>query len=213
MIRRLTVIASLCAVPFATPAHSQVPTRLPAVRIEDSSAFLPPGRWPDSARRVVLDSLNAGRRRWMRRRPPEYLVAVYSTGGMLRSESSSGSYLGWLVRRDSLIRPVIIRPATFDKWKQWFDITIDSSFRMVERAARDPSYQIDRLELDPEYGFPRAWHADDVHNGHGPMFRTDSGYGLSVEVFSVDPRAWQCSWWRRVVRRCPSCVGPLCSDQ
>ena len=203
MIRRLAVAVSLCFAFITNSAHSQVPTRLPVVRVEHDPNSEPPGIWSDSARRVVLDSLQVGRQRWNRRRPAEYLYAAYTSGGMIAIESIGDSYFGWLVRRDSLIRRITIHPATFDKWREWFAMTIDSSFAIVEHAARDRTYQVDALELDPEYGFPRTWHVDDVHNGHGRMYVTDRGYGGHVEVFSADPRAWRCSWWRRLLRRCP----------
>ena len=200
MNRRFAIMIPLSGLLIAHCVHAQLPTTLPVVRTMHHPDSLHTGTWPDSARRAMLDSLAAGRQRWDRQRPAEYLIASYSTDNMVAIESTSDSYAGWLVRGDSLIRRIAIHPATFDKWRQWLANTIDRTFAIVEHAARDSAYQVDLLELDPHYGFPIAWHVDDAQNRYSSRFVTDRGYGARVELFTADPRAWRCSWWRRLLR-------------
>jgi hypothetical protein len=159
------------------------------------------GRWPETSRRVVLDSLAEGRLRWNARRPLRYRVAVNTMCGFCGGGwNPIGTRPAFFVTGDSIVRVTSLRDTLPNRFARWEKLTIDGVFRLVEKEANDRTRQLHGLVLDPYYGFPTAWEVDDVRNGYG-MYMSDQGYWGAVEMFAPEV-AGRCSFWRRVVRRC-----------
>jgi hypothetical protein len=199
---RFALLLAIMTVGDVGKVGAQLPQRLPAVRVENDGVDQRPNTWPDSLRRAVLDSLAAGRGRWRATRPSEYRLAVFRPAGMMAIEIPPGPIPGVRVRDDSLAEAVELGRTATVRYGEWLRFTIDSVFAEVEAAARDRTYQVDALQLDPVYGFPRRWHVNDVHNGWGNRTVHDRGYGGAVERFSAAEDLRPCAWWRRMLRRC-----------
>lgn len=148
--------------------------------------------WPDSARRAMRDSLVAARRKWERTRPLQYDIAMTRAPSLI-AVANDQRYDGHLrfvrVIGDSMVATMFERAPQFTRGTAWSDITVDRLFRYLESVVADSARQVDRLELDPTFGYPTRWHTDDARNGYGG-YVTDKSDGGDVVLFrSVPQRA------------------------
>lgn len=200
-VHLIMILIGLLASPATIVAQTSQP--LPPVRVD--AVFAPrDGRWPDSLRVRLRDSLARGRERWQASRPQEYLIAAISTWGMIRvtrTPEHDGQLEAARVRGDSLVG-IVHRPAPqFTPTPDWRTVTVDSLFLHLERAVKSPTRQIVALKLDPVWGYPTEWRTDDARNGYGGTYVTDQVSGGAIVFFEpVLPRA--CALLRRVLRRC-----------
>ena len=184
-------------------ADAQEPPRTPPVRVQ--STFIDPnGRWPDSLRQTMRDSLARGRERWQRTRPPQYLVATIVTWAMavpVRDPAYDGQLEAVRVRGDSVVG-IVRRPAPqYIPAPPWTHVTIDRVFRELEAAVASPARQVAGLTLDSIWGFPRSWTTDDARKGYGRGSVTEQASGGAV-VFFEPIAERRCAGWRRRLHRC-----------
>lgn len=182
-------------------AAAQTTQSLPEITVTARAA----GRtWPDSLRRVVRDSLAVGKARWLRMRPEHYDLSVSNIPAWvltINSAAHEGHRRVMQIRYDSIVAIVLEPASQFTKQSQWRDITVDGIFRDLDRQVGDSLRQFRLLELDPAFGYPRAWRTDHASNGYG-AYRSDQAGGGDVLLFRVTAPTIDCRWWRRMIRRC-----------
>ncbi len=152
----------------------------------------------------MRDSLLAGRARWDKSRPREYVLAARELDswvalyGPPKYETHMPAVV---VHGDSLVGGVWAR-STRGRYAQWLGWTVDSVFTLLEDSVRDSTRQIAVLKLHPTLGYPLEWNVDDSRNGWGYEWISDSGISGRVEWFSVEPKYVVCRWWHRIRGRC-----------
>lgn len=123
----------------------------------------------------ILDSLKAGRQRWTRAHVVEYQVQSHVDCFCVYTPEDIDRQLPLLTIKNGSI---IAR----DKGKHGTppsrDATIEDLFTQVEDDARIRGRIIDRLQLDPVYGFP-VW-----YKAHDPSI-PDDWLQLRVDSFTV----------------------------
>jgi hypothetical protein len=197
----------------ATSTSAQVP--LPPIKItgqvpstERSSCCGGTGTWSLAARRAVLDSLAAGRRRWEANRPAVYRIAAGIGCGFCGYAPADG-YPVARIRGGDIFATGTFRPAGKVFEGDPLAVPVDSLFRLLERAANDTARKITELTLDPLLGFPRSWATDGVHDGEGGMVITDQDDWGRVELFAPDGPPTPCGWLRRLLGACAPPFPPL----
>src|SRR6266550_91977 len=104
----------------------------------------------------ILDSLQAGRQRWTRAHVVEYQVQSHADCFCIYSAEDMDRQLPLLTIRN---RSIIARAKGKAGTPPSPDFTIEDLFKQVEDDARITGRIIDRLELDPVYGFPVLYKA------------------------------------------------------
>ena len=138
-LRRFLVGAVL--VMGASPIPAQVASTLPARPAKE-----------------ILDSLNAGRRRWTRARVVEYrLQSHVDCFCIYRPEDLANQLPLLTIRKGFVITRAKGKPGTPPSR----DATIENLFAKIEEDARSSGRVIERLELHPVYGFPVSYKASD----------------------------------------------------
>lgn len=186
---------------FHSTAEAQVPEPLPVMQVR-AKAYV--RTWPDSARQVMRDSLAIARRRWTQTRPERYDFAVLNGPTMVSivyDQRYDGHRRTMRIKGDSIVAIVFERAPQYTRRSQWSDVTVDQVLRHLEAAVADSSRQVDRLEIDPIFGYPRVWRTDDARNGYGRHISEQSDGG-EVVLFRPDAKRAACRWWRRVTGRC-----------
>jgi len=123
----------------------------------------------------ILDSLQAGRKRWTRAHVVEYQVQSHVDCFCVYHAEDIDRQLPLLtIRNRSIIARAKGKPGTPPSR----DATIEDLFTQVEDDARITGRIIDRLELDPVYGFP-VW-----YKAHDPSI-PDDWLQLRVDSFTV----------------------------
>jgi len=126
--------------------------------------------------REILDSLQAGRQRWLRAHVVEYQVQSHVNCFCGFTTEEIDRMLPLLtIRNQSIIARAKGKPNTPPSR----DATIEDLFKRVEDDARITGRIIERLELDPVFGFPVLYKA----NG-GPSM-PDDWLQLRVDSFAV----------------------------
>lgn len=206
-MRRLRLTLALAGVvTLRATAIAQGTSPLPPVRIEGKAPVGRDGRWPDSLRTRMRDSLARGRARWEQSRPSEYVVGVISTWAMarmVRTDVIDGQLEAVRVRGNRITGLARRTAPQFTPAPDWRHVTIDSVFRRLEMTLADSTQQIATLKLDPAWGFPREWKTDDARNGFSSSFATDQASGGAIVFFEETPPS-ACNIVRRVLRRCRS---------
>jgi hypothetical protein len=152
------LLASAVLVTTASPIPAQ---------IVDTVAGLPKGE--------ILDSLQVGRKRWAHARVVEYQVQSHVDCFCIYSAEDIDRQLPLLtIRNRSIIARAKGKPGTPPSP----DATIEDLFTQVEDDARITGRIIDRLQLDPVYGFP-VW-----YKAHDPSI-PDDWLQLRVDSFTV----------------------------
>ena len=123
----------------------------------------------------ILDSLQAGRRRWTRARVVEYQVQSHVDCFCIYRAEDIDRQLPLLTIKN---RSIIARAKGTPGSPPSRDATIEDLFAQVEDDARITGRIIDRLKLDPVYGFP-VWYK--AHNALIP----DDWLQLRVDRFTV----------------------------
>jgi len=123
----------------------------------------------------ILDSLQAGRKRWTRAHVVEYQVQSHvDCFCVYRAEDFDRQLPLLTIKNRSIIARAKGKPGTPPSR----DATIEDLFTQVEEDARITGRIIDRLELDPVYGFP-VW-----YKAHDPAI-PDDWLQLRVDSFTV----------------------------
>ena len=123
----------------------------------------------------ILDSLQAGRKRWTRAHVVEYQVQSHvDCFCIYRAEDFDRQLSLLTIKNRSIIGRAKGKPGTPPSR----DATIEDLFTQVEADARITGRIIDRLELDPVYGFP-VW-----YKAHDPSI-PDDWLQLRVDSFTV----------------------------
>ena len=123
----------------------------------------------------ILDSLQAGRKRWLRAHVVEYQVQSHVDCFCgYRAEDINRQLPLLTIKNRSIIARAKGKPGTPPSR----DATIEDLFTQVEDDARITERIIDRLELDPVYGFP-VW-----YKAHDPSI-PDGWLQLRVDSFAV----------------------------
>ena len=109
-------------------------------------------------RQRSLDTLAAGRRRWTQARVAEYLLQVHTDCFCVYPPGDSAPPFALLTVRDG----AVVSHARGKTIAGMMDATttVDSLFAQVEQDIRDVGRRVSRLELDPQFGFPREYAAD-----------------------------------------------------
>jgi hypothetical protein len=123
----------------------------------------------------ILDSLQAGRERWTRAHIVEYQVQSHVDCFCIYSAEDFNKQLPLLTIRN---RSIIGRAKGKPGKSPSRDATIEDLFTKVEYDARISGRIIDRLELDPVYGFP-VW-----YKAHDPSI-PDDWLQVRVDSFTV----------------------------
>lgn len=127
-----------------TLLSAQPPQRVSPVQV-NAKYTQPDGRWPDSLRVQIRDSLARGRERWRDSRPREYLVSTISTWGMfrvVRTAEFDGQLEAAHVRGDSIVAIVHRPDRRFAPTPNWRTVSIDGVFLHLERAIESPDRQV-----------------------------------------------------------------------
>ena len=123
----------------------------------------------------ILDSLQAGRKRWTRAHVVEYQVQSHVDCFCVYLAEDIDRQLPLLtIKNRSIIARAKGKPGTPPSR----DATIEDLFTQVEYDARITGRIIDRLQLDPVYGFP-VW-----YKAHDPSI-PDDWLQLRVDSFTV----------------------------
>jgi hypothetical protein len=123
----------------------------------------------------ILDSLQAGRKRWTRAHVVEYQVQSHVDCFCVYHAEDIDRQLPLLtIKNGSIIARAKGKPGTPPSR----DATIEGLFTQVEDDARITGRIIDRLQLDPVYGFP-VW-----YKAHDPSI-PDDWLQLRVDSFAV----------------------------
>jgi len=106
----------------------------------------------------VIDSLQAGRKRWARARVVEYRLQSHVDCFCVYVPEDFDRQLPLLtIRKGTIISRSKGKPNTSPSR----DATIDDLFTRIEADARTTGRRIDGLELHPVYGFPVRYKAHD----------------------------------------------------
>jgi hypothetical protein len=106
----------------------------------------------------ILDSLQAGRKRWARARVVEYQLQSHVDCFCVYSPKDFASHLPLLtIKKKSIIARTKGKPGTSPSR----DAMIEDLFAEVEEHARSSGRAIERLDLHPVYGFPVWYSASD----------------------------------------------------
>ena len=152
------LLASAVLVTTASPVPAQ---------IVDTAAGPPSGE--------ILDSLQAGRKRWTRAHVVEYQVQSHVDCFCIYHAEEIDRQLPLLtIKNRSIIARAKGKPGTPPSR----DATIEDLFTQVEDDARITGRIIDCLQLDPVYGFPVLYKA------HDPSI-PDDWLQLRVDSFTV----------------------------
>lgn len=200
---RLSIAAALLLASAPVAVWPQVATSLPAVRV--TALSMEGGRWPDSLRRTMRDSLDAARARWVRNRPHVYAVAMVEVVSMCLVELPPDLAHRWYVREvhgDSAVNDWWWRDDSAANQRGFRTMTIDDVFKHLDRELGDTTRQMRTLRFDARFGYPSAWLTDDSRNGWGSGGISDQGDGRRVAWFSDNPRDWKCHGVRRLLPRC-----------
>ena len=123
----------------------------------------------------ILDSLQAGRQRWTRAKVVEYQVQSHADCFCVyRAEDIDRQRPLLTIKNRSIIARANGKPGTPPSP----EFTIEDLFTQVEDDAHITGRIIDRLELDPVYGFP-VW-----YKAHDPSI-PDDWLQLRVDSFAV----------------------------
>jgi hypothetical protein len=123
----------------------------------------------------ILDSLQAGRKRWTRAQVVEYQVQSHADCFCVyRAEDLDRQRPLLTIKNRSIIARAKGKPGTPPSP----EFTIEDLFTQVKDDARITGRIIDRLELDPAYGFP-VW-----YKAHDPSI-PDDWLQLRVDSFAV----------------------------
>lgn len=123
----------------------------------------------------ILDSLQAGRKRWTHAHVVEYQVQSHVSCYCIYHAEDIDRQLPLLtIRNGSIIARARGKPGTPPSR----DATIEDLFTQVEDDARITGRIIDDLQLDPVYGFP-VW-----YKAHDPSI-PDDWLELRVDSFAV----------------------------
>jgi hypothetical protein len=196
------IAVALVVVGATVAAQAQDVTSLPVVQVTAPTAN---GRWPDSLRRKMRDSLDAARARWERNRPRVYAVAMVEVVSMVRVEVPPEYARRWYVQEvhgDSAVGDWWWRDDSAANESGFSTMTIDAAFKQLDRELRDSTRQIRTLRFNDRFGYPTEWRTDDSQNGWGSGGVSDQGGGRSVAWFSDNPRDWKCHGMRRLLPRC-----------
>jgi len=125
--------------------------------------------------RDILDSLQAGRKRWTRAHVVEYQVQSHVDCFCIYHHEDIDRQLPLLtIKNRSITARAKGKPGT----PPTRDATIEDLFTQVEDDAHITGRIIDRLQLDPLYGFP-VW-----YKAHDPSI-PDDWLQLRVDSFTV----------------------------
>ena len=124
----------------------------------------------------ILDSLQAGRKRWVRANVVEYQVQSHVDCFCVYRAENMHRRLPLLTIRN---RSIIARARGKAGTPPSADATIEDLFTHVEHDARTTGRIVDRLELNPVYGFPVLYHA------HGDPSIPDDWLQIRVDSFTV----------------------------
>lgn len=134
-------------------------------------------------RRRMLDTLDAHRLVWDRRRPTAYLIRVLSISDCIEVRTGKRAP-GEMRRRRLVVRDTaIVRreaapiPAVYEQ-RCLLDMRVDDLFAEVRGALADATAYVPSVEYDQAYGFPRAYR---ITRGY------DRGAGVLVESFAPEP--------------------------
>ncbi len=210
--------AAVWIVSTATSSGAQVP--LPPINVtgqvqsvERRPCCGDTGTWSLSARRAVLDSLAAGRKRWEANRPASYRISAAILCGFCGDGSDPsrppGVYPVVRIRGNEIFATGTFHPDERINGGIWLNVPVDSLFRVLERTANDTSRKITELKLDSLLGFPRAWATDGVHNGENGVHITDQNDWGRVVFFAADQAPTTCSWLHRILGSCAPPYPPL----
>ena len=123
----------------------------------------------------ILDSLQAGRKRWTRAHVVEYQVQSHvDCFCVYRAEDIDRQLPLLTIKNGSIIARAKGKPGTPPSR----DATIEDLFTQIGDDARITGRIIDRLQLDPVYGFP-VW-----YKAHDPSI-PDDWLQLRVDSFTV----------------------------
>jgi hypothetical protein len=123
----------------------------------------------------ILDSLKAGRKRWTRAHVVEYQVQSHVDCFCVYRPEDFERQLPLLTIKN---QSIIARAKGKRRTPPSRDATIQDLFTQVEDDARITGRIIDRLELDPVYGFP-VW-----YQAHDPSI-PDDWIQVRVDSFTV----------------------------
>jgi uncharacterized protein DUF6174 len=137
---RLLFAGAVLAI-IASPVQAQIVDTLPARQASE-----------------VIDSLQAGRKRWARARVIEYQLQYHVNCFCIHLPEDFTRQLPLLTIREGSI---IARSKGKPNMPPSRDATIDDLFTRIEADARTSGRRIDRLELHPVYGFPVRYQAHD----------------------------------------------------
>jgi hypothetical protein len=124
----------------------------------------------------ILDSLQAGRKRWIRAHVVEYQLQSHVDCFCIYSTEDFYGQLPLLTIRN---RSIIARAKGKAGTPPSPDATIEDLFTQVEDDARITGRIIERLDLNPVYGFPVFYKA------HGDPSIPDDWIRFSVDSFTV----------------------------
>lgn len=123
----------------------------------------------------ILDSLKAGRHRWDRARVSEYYLQSHADCFCVYRPEQFDKQLPLLtIRQGSIVSRAKGKLGTPPSP----EFTITDLFQQVEEDASSDGRIIDRLDLDPVYGFPKRYEA------HDPLI-PDAWLHLQVDSFAV----------------------------
>jgi len=123
----------------------------------------------------ILDSLKAGQRRWARAQVSEYYLQSHADCFCVYPPEQLDKQLQLLtIRQGSIISRAKGKQGTPPSP----EFTIPDLFQQVEEDASSNGRIIDRLDLDPVYGFPKRYEA------HDPLV-PDAWLHLKVDSFAV----------------------------
>jgi hypothetical protein len=116
------------------------------------------GNFPARPTSEVLDSLQAGRKRWARARVVEYQLQSHVDCFCVYSPEDFARQLPLLtIRKGSITARAKGKPVMSPSR----DATIEDLFAKVEEDARSSGRVIERLDVHPVYGFPVWYKASD----------------------------------------------------
>ena len=155
---------------------------------EARSDAIPPGepKWPRAAvaayrtkcfpdRQRFLDSLAAGRRRWVKAGINEYRIRTDVDCFCLYLPGEIGLKPPLLTVRNGT---VVSRSEGRSVRRRSPVLTVDSLFAKAERDLGDPDFIVTKFLLDPRYGFPKEYHSE------MPSI-PDEWIGIKVDSFAV----------------------------
>jgi hypothetical protein len=123
----------------------------------------------------ILDSLRAGRQRWIRAHVDEYRLQSHADCFCIYSWEETERQLPLLTIRN---KSIIAREKGKSGTPPSPELTIEDLFARIEEEARSDGRIIDHLDLDPVYGFPVRYRA------HDPEI-PDAWLRLQVDSFAV----------------------------